>query len=157
MEELLKDENALKNMYDSLDASIKELYTEEEYKKYLENMVKAPQEAMAGATKKVQELGLDVDLSKLTGASAQGFANLMEQMQFSGNSALAENFSKVLNEQVLAGLSAEDVSTVMSTINSIDPSDLESWENLEEKLDAAGVSLPTERLEALKKAGIEAG
>jgi hypothetical protein len=154
IQEMWNDSAKVDAMWNKLDEDVQKFYDndKEAWRKGQVEMANNVQEAFTGAQSKIDKLGLDVDLSEMTGSAAHGFANLLENMQFSGGTDAAQEFAETLQEDVLKGadLTDEQKSKLLSTINSIDYKNLDAWDSLGITLSEMGINLPTEDLELLQ-------
>lgn len=108
------------------------------------------------ASNKLEAVGVSVEFnSKMTGEAAKGYAKNMQIVATATGQAGADSVQAAL-DSVSNSLSESEMMTFMQTINGMDWSNKENWEDLPETIEELGLAIPEEELNNFISTAIEA-
>jgi hypothetical protein len=110
------------------------------------NRIKESQEKALADFEKVaayeEEIGITID-ENLTAKAAKGFAEQMDLVMRSSGKTAAQSVNTMMQD-ITKDLNPEKLESFYATLNGLDWTNMEDWENLPQQLEMLGISIPKE-------------
>ena len=142
----------LENLYNSLSATEQQAFgSYENFQKHIQDSIELGSAAFDTASKTLTQMGAVVKYNeKMTGESAQGYADQLEYIMQGAGQAGVDQVNNALNS--LAGsMDDEELNKFMGQLNAMDWKNMEDWENLPDLLKEVGLNVPDAELEKFIK------
>ena len=128
----------------------------ENYMKTIRESANIATASFENASNKLEAIGVSVEFnSKMTGEAAKGYAKNMQIVATATGQAGADSVQAAL-DSVSNSLNESEMATFMQTINGMDWSNKENWEDLPETVEELGLAIPEEELNNFIDTAIEA-